>query len=485
MKKEVLRIENGSVEELRHIYMQLYAGEITGLVFEKVKEQNVFLKIMTGQSALSEGRIFFQEKNLVKGEDQKKIAEYTSVISKKSNIVSELSAEENLFLLDGEVKDIVVHKKEYKKRREEIFRELGYDCDFGRHVYGLNLYERLSLELIRAYILKKKIVVMTDIIGALEQRDREKIWNLIDRIKNQGTAFLMVGSIGDLEFERLQTVAIVKKNRTLISGTVNSKDYEKMFHILYGNSRKEYQNIENPEVIMNMKDAKHSGLRLGLGIDDRGNRIEINLSEGEIRELVWADDKEFDRQMKTVMECQFVNSYIEEDGRRIEGRRAKNWFSEKAGIIVEDPWEQMIFPSLSVLDNIFISVLKKYPAQYVKKRHRKSIIKMLEGILDKKYFDRLIEELEPHILQKIVYCRWMLLRPRLLICIRPMSEGNIKVREVTREMINLLAAQGVNVLCMTTDIEDPTFKDGKEIYLYKGESVTLERAREVVYRDKI
>lgn len=63
-----------------------------------------------------------------------------------------------------------------------------------------------------------------------------------------------------------------------------------------------------------------------------------------------------------------------------------------------------------------------------------------------------------------------------------MSEGNIKVREVTQEMIKIIAEHGISVLCMMTDIEDATFKDGNEEYIYEGKKVMLNKAREIVYR---
>lgn len=400
-EKEILRIENGSVEELKHIYMHIYSGEITGLVFEKEKEQNVFLKIMAGKCALDEGKIFFMEQNLIREDEQKRIAEGISIISKKSNIFSELSAEENLFLLDKDVRNIVVHKKKYKKRKEAVFRELGYDCDFGKHVYGLTLYERLSLELIRAYVLKRKIIVLTDIIGVLEKRERDKIWNLIDHIKNQGVAFLIVGSLGDIQFEHLQSVSVFKKNRTLISCAVQEGDYEKMFRILYGPNRKEYREVQELDSSLRVKRTENASLQLVFGTDGKNEPIKIDVEEGKVKEIIWLDHKDFDNQVKSLINGQFDNCYIIEEGVHIEGRKMNFWFKERAGLIVEDPWEQMIFPSLSVLDNIFISVLKKYPAQYVKKRHKQSIVKMLDGILEEKYFNKAIEDLEPHILQKL------------------------------------------------------------------------------------
>lgn len=474
MKREILCIENGGVEDLHHIFLQLKCGEVTGLAFEKVKEQNSFLKIVTGEKPMKEGRLYFHEKLLRDAEGQKQLRENTTIITNVSNIVPSISVIENLFLMDGRVKGQLVRKRSYFKRGRQVLEELNYTLDLRKRVSELDLCERLSLEMIKSYIMKKEIIVITNVWGMLEIKDRDKIWNLLECIRQKGIAFLLIDELYDLDFKHLNSLSIVKQNRTLISKDVNMDDYQKMHTIFYGsNLRRRYF---QDSLIQNADGAGKNVLELYLLLSRSGDCLNIKMRPGEIKEVIWVNERHLSNKLQSILSENKDALCISVGDQIYTGNDCRKWLNENAGLVMEDPWQEMIFPEMSVLNNIIISVLRKFPNYYVLKRYEKGIMKMLDGILDEKYFSMQVQQMEPYMRQKIVYCRLLVSKPKLVVCIKPLSEGNIHVRKVTKEMIEMLAENGAAVLCMTTDVQERTFKDGMEIYVHGDQIISMEKA---------
>lgn len=476
MKREILCIENGGVEDLHHIFLQLRYGEVTGLAFEKVKEQNSFLKIIAGEKPMHEGRLYFHEELLKTAEQQKQISEKTAIITNVSNIVPSISVIENLFLLDGRVKGQLVRKRSYLKKGREVLEELNFTMDLKKKVRELDLCERIGLEMVKSYIMEKEIIVITNVWGMLELKNRNRIWNLLECIRRKGIAFLLIDELYDLDFQHLHFLSIVKRNRTLISKDVTMDDYQKMYTIFYGSNpgRKHFHDNFFQSI-----DAGHIGkntLELYMMLSQSGDCLKVKLHPGEIREVVWVNERHLSDRLRSVLDKDEEDLCVCVGDQLYAGNSCKKWLSENAALVLEDPWQRMIFPEMSVLNNIIISVLRKFPNYYILKRYEKGIMKMLDGILDPKYFSMRVTQLEPYMRQKIVYCRLLASKPKLVVCIKPLSEGNIHVREMTKEMIELLSENGTAVLCMTTDVQERTFKDGTEIYIHGDQIISMENA---------
>ena len=106
---------------------------------------------------------------------------------------------------------------------------------------------------------------------------------------------------------------------------------------------------------------------------------------------------------------------------------------------------------------------------------------MLEGIVPENLYRKKIKKLSPVEQQKVLYSKWLLYAPELLICIQPFSDGNIQAREAAREMIYVLKNRKIPVLIVTSSMSEINYCGGRICYMYHGRLISkdeFERCKE-------
>ena len=232
MKREQLRINNlkkGNI--LKNIHFVIFKEEIAHIVFDNVQSKVLFLRIMTGWEQPDFGKFYYNEEAIPFSGLREKIA----LITNESQLVNYLSIAENIFLMREKVRAWKVDFPMIEKKTEQLFEELGIQLSIHRNVSSLTDYEKMEIELSRAYSLKKQIIFITGFGNLLSQQEIIKLKGIVQKLKEKEIAVVYVEPLENIDFSFYDRVVIVKNGRVCIAKEAEECDYALLHRCLYQN----------------------------------------------------------------------------------------------------------------------------------------------------------------------------------------------------------------------------------------------------------
>jgi ABC-type sugar transport system ATPase subunit len=97
-------------------------------------------------------------------------------------------------------------------------------------------------------------------------------------------------------------------------------------------------------------------------------------------------------------------------------------------------------------------------------KYRKSCIDNYEGFFSKGALSARTESLSIYDQQKLVYLKWHLYNPKVVVCTRPFSSIDVELREITSEMMELLLEKGIGILVLASNYSEIN-STGTKIFL--------------------
>lgn len=474
MKKEMLRIENMRKGDfLKWINLQIFEGETIHIIFDSVQEKQSFVEIMTGKTQMDLGKLYYKEEYVLERDMEATLESKVAVLSWESQLIDSISIRENIFLMRPRVKENWVRNGEYKKMAEAILEEFQIEIDITKETRQLSPFEKVQIEMIKAYLQEKEIFILTDLNNSLSDIERGNLTRIIKELKARGISFIVSESLENLDFENSNRVMLVKHGRSVAVKEIRECDYITLHTILYQNVIKR---PEEREFIISAP-VKNTTVRLEGLTTHFLKEISITIEKGEIVKLFCIDERSYDEVTKilkgksSVKKGKIVKADVNYDIRKnIQGIR------DGIGVVDGNPVSDSLFPELSAMDNLQMLLSHKVNGIWARRKYRRSIRNQLKGIIDKRIYGKLIKELSNTDIQKIAYCRWLVYSPDLLICIQPFADGDSKARETARDMIYLLESRKIPVLIITSNSLEFNYCRGREIYLKDGELISKEDA---------
>lgn len=481
MKRELLRIENGKKGTLlNRICLQVYAGEITYLIFDNLQEKQMFLKIISGQETFDYVKVSYMEEPVKESDVTEIFWRDLALISRESNLIDTVTIGENMFLMRSGVKEQWVHQKKYMQEAEQIFREFQIEIDLNKQMSVLTAFERIEIEMMKAYLLGKKIIFVTALINTLTDVEIRKLWEIIENLKKREVGVVVAEPLEDVEFDHMDMIVVVKKGKTCAVKDVKDCDYTTLHTILY---RDEMQKITERWRSVREQE-ENQGVRFEHLCTEGLYEVSFSVRKGEIVKLFCIDEDSYE-EVRAVLkgERTIRDGGISFGTKEADTGRMFKGLDDGIALVEGNPASASLFPEMTAIDNLLIPLSKKADGMWARHKYKKSIVLLLKGILDDDVYDKRVKDLHPADVQKVVYCKWLLYAPRLLVCIQPFAEGDIKARETAREMIYTLEERKIPILLLTSNTSELNYCRGREVYLKNGRIIDKNEAYQFLYAD--
>lgn len=197
MKREILRISDLCAERrngccLNHICLHLYEGEVLGIVGLHDAGKSFLFDCIMGRVKIKSGMLFFSEQRKQWDYAQRDTAIYR--ISEESSLVESCTVLENLLVLRRRKHYFgMISWRKLKMQAEACLREFDIQIKPETPVCELSLEQRNEIELLKAYILGARLILIDDILYIYGPGDHNRLYELISRMQKKGLSFLMSG----------------------------------------------------------------------------------------------------------------------------------------------------------------------------------------------------------------------------------------------------------------------------------------------------
>ncbi|MGO1974010.1 MAG: ATP-binding cassette domain-containing protein, partial [Propionibacteriaceae bacterium] len=183
----------GHVVAIKQCSLEVRPGEIHGLVGENGSGKSTMVKILSGIVQPTRGDVAVSGKaTRLKSPAQ---AQQSGIITvfQETLIAEGNSATENVFIGTDGIFRHGQRRKEELKRAREVLEQLGVDpLILRRPVHALSLAHRQVLTLVRALVRPWKLLVLDEATSALDIGTRDRLFDLIRGLRDEGRSVLFV-----------------------------------------------------------------------------------------------------------------------------------------------------------------------------------------------------------------------------------------------------------------------------------------------------
>jgi monosaccharide-transporting ATPase len=448
-----------AVQALDNVSMSLAPGEVRALVGENGAGKSTLIKIMTGVYSLDEGELLYEGRSVRFAKPRDAQIAGISTIYQEINLVPLMSAAQNLFLGHEPTNRLgLIDRRRMHRNAEEILRRYGVETEVAKPLQDLSTGIQQTVAVARAMNEQHRMVIMDEPTSSLEPREVDRLFGLIDMLRQEGVAVVYVSHRLDEVFRLCDTVTVLRDGRKVHDGAVSELDRLQLIALMLGREigdatrvttfGKEEDDVER-EVVLAAE-----GLTRRHVISD----VDVTVHRGEVVGLAGLLGSGRSSTAKAIFGAQPLDhGTVSMEGAEI--RRGSTQAAIAAGIalIPEDRKAEGVVPTLSVQDNITLTILPKLAKRGVlvntdERRIAEEFIKTLR--IKTSGPDQKLSELSGGNQQKVLLARMLAAAPKLLILDDPTRGIDVGAKAEIQSLVSSLASRGLAVVLISSDLEE-------------------------------
>jgi ribose transport system ATP-binding protein len=473
----------GSTQALRRASFTLNAGEIHALVGENGAGKSTLMKILAGVHQKEEGNVFLDgtEVNPQTPEAARNLG--ISTVFQELSLCNNLSVGENMFANREPGSFGLVNHGLLNKLTNDYLREFAFSIPAETPVGDLNLAQKQLVEILKAIALKARVLILDEPTSALERTDVQRLFELLARLKGQGSGIVFISHKLDEVFQIADRITVFRDGEQIV--TLNSSETDRGTIMKYMVGREIHQ-IYPPK-------AKQTGREIlkvkDFCLRDTFDGITFDLHEGEILGVAGLTGSGRSEVMQSIF------AYRGRDSGTIDLEEVPIDIDAPSGAIgrgivysPEDRKEQGLFLEHSVAMNITSACLKDCSTSILLSKTKESDVstQMVKELAIKvSSIDQEVGALSGGNQQKVLLAKCLACKPKVLIVDEPTRGIDIGSKIEIYSLLRDFTSKGGSVILISSELSEViglsdraiVFKEGKIVGELKSdltESALLE-----------
>lgn len=452
MKEEVLRMERVTriehgITELEDFQLQIYKGEIMGLIPINAHGLNSFLSLLQTNLPIDRGYIYYCGELVNSWKYSRKNHNRISVIKAQSSLVEDLSVADNIFVLRQGFRQRVIRSSLLRKQLQPFLKEIDMDISPDSRVENLSEFERVVVEILRAVILGHKLIVLNEISTLISEKEMYKLHDIIRKYSERGIAFLYISPHFEEILLLCDCAALLSNGRIpkIIRGGEMNRDSLNSYIQEYDRLVRRHLKEEN---------KKNTSCKVVLSLQDISvgciSHLSFDVYEGECVVLQNMEQEVFHDFVSLLTQTDVL-----EDGNIIMDNKSVQILNNcNIAVIQEYPVSSMIFQELDYMNNLCMGLARRIPDLWRKRHIRESIRKEYGPVLGEDVFYLSMEELSQRQKYRLVYTRILLQHPKVVFCIQPFKGADLPHRMLIWQLMDMLMKKGIAVVILAMNLSD-------------------------------
>ena len=443
----------GSNQVLKQAGFTLESGEVHALMGENGAGKSTLMKILTGVYTIDAGTVLVDGKEVNYKNPQEAEKAGIVFIYQELNVMFDLTVEENLFMgkeIHG--KFGICDKKAMQKKAQEALNTLGVNISPKTVMSELSVGQQQMVEICKALMADAKVIIMDEPTAALTQSETVALFKVIESLRKKGVSMVYISHRMEEIFELCDRITVLRDGSYIGVKNIPETNMNEIVKMMIG--REIGERYPSRDVKIGKEVLKVKGLtRKGTFHD-----VSFSVRAGEVlgvSGLMGAGRTE-------IMQAIFGNlSYesgtIEIDGEEVKISNPRQAMEHGIGFITEDRKTEGLMLDKSIRENISLCNLGRISkSSVISKEAEKDMVAEAIKDLHIKCFGPFHEcnNLSGGNQQKVVLAKWILTNPKILILDEPTRGVDIGAKKEIYNIINKLAAQGVAIIMVSSELPE-------------------------------
>ena len=242
-KEPLLRLVNisknfGAVRALDKVSLELYSGEVLGLVGDNGAGKSTLIKIISGVYQPDEGEIFFQEEkiNILDPAHAKSLGIET--VYQDLALALKMNVSENIFLGKEYLKKFlgtpikILDKKRMELETISLIRKLQLDFNPRSKVENLSGGQRQATAIAKSVFWEAKVIIMDEPTAALGIPEVTRVRQIISDLKDRGVSIILISHNLEDIFSAADRVVVLRRGRKVGDCVVRKTTHEEIVRLM-------------------------------------------------------------------------------------------------------------------------------------------------------------------------------------------------------------------------------------------------------------
>lgn len=445
-----LTVRFGDVEVLSSVDVDIAAGSIHGLIGENGAGKSTLGKVLGGYYRASSGTLRVFGQVVGRWDPPAALAHGVAIMHQELQLVPHLTVAQNVFMGLEEHRFGVLRRNE-AARLEELMETSGLSLDPNAVTADLPIADQQKIEILRALARKARVIVMDEPTSSLSNAEVVQLHRIMERLRAEGRSVIYVTHFLDHILETCDTVTTLRDGQHISTRAMQGLSKSDLVRGMLGGDKAETQfppkqHPLDPKPLLEVRGLKNRHVDVP----------HLTVGKGEIVGLVGLVGSGRTEIARAIVGADPADGDISLGGaalpRHISGATA-------AGLVMvpEDRRSEGLVMTLPVRANITLPHLGRYAAAGVlstgqERKRTQRAIKRFD--VRPAAVDGDISRYSGGNQQKVLLAKWLEGDPSVVILDEPSRGVDIGARETIHAAIADLAASGVAVLLISSEIDE-------------------------------
>lgn len=470
------------VRALHGVTFSVAAGSVHALCGENGAGKSTLGKILAGIHAPDSGHVEVFGEGVRFASPREALAKGIGMVHQELSFCENLSVAENLCLGALPARGVFIDREVMHARAKEMLEAIDAPIDVAARVGALPLGQRQMVQIGAAVGAGARVIVFDEPTSSLSQREAERLYLLIDRLRGKGVTSIYVSHRMDEIFRLCDDVTVLRDGRHVATQPLAKSDEAGLVQMMIGRA------IEPADAAPSrVAPSAGEALRvIGLSSPGKFSEVSFVLRPGEVlglAGLVGAGRSEIAQALFGLDPA--ATGEIRVQGRRVEIRTPREAMALGIGLVPEDRKRQGLILDMSASSNITLPVLERLSRATFIRRDE-------ERALTASFFDRLrvrassfeakAAGLSGGNQQKLVLAKWLAARAKILILDEPTRGVDVGAKAEIHALIDQLAREGSAILLISSELPE-VLRLSSRILVVRGGRLAGEVPRETASQD--
>lgn len=449
MREEVFRLEQVSIPPLLHdIHMHLYRGEIVALIGLNALGIDELLEIFQKNIALHYGHVYCKNALVNDYLGSNHSLNPVTVIERNCMLIDTMSVEDNLFILRKKSKQHIIRGKMLGKQMQALLEPIGLSIEPKTLVKDISSFEKLVIQFLKASLARSVLVILRDISTFVSEIDLARLKPILTYLsRERGMSFLYVCNHHQEAFHFASRCYLMREGRIIkhlyadqmTDAIINCYANEFAESVELSDRQQQYGLQNKSEDLLALKHLMY------------GNINNLNFVVHHLETVVLLDSENL------VIHQLFDllgKNYLDYGG-TIEYRGKPMPSSSRAiALVPPKPDVSLIFPQLSVLDNLLFTSDHKISNLWFNMHRRSALARELEQKFGENLAEKNPADFDMAYRLRLVYQRLLLQKPEFLCVVQPFASIDMYQRMEIISYFDLFKQRGTSILILAVSLSD-------------------------------